>query len=79
MVATYVPRVVEKVSYDISKCLAIGAEDTSHSCYFCFSGRVFSAAGHVVNKKRVGLDPDNVHLLIFLGGNKNFVERGDDT
>jgi hypothetical protein len=25
------PRVVEKASYDISKCLAIGSEDTSHS------------------------------------------------
>jgi len=40
---------------------------------------VFSAAAHVVNKKRVRLDPDNVNLLIFLRGNKTFVEWGDDT
>jgi hypothetical protein len=43
------------------------------------SERVFSAAAHVVNKKRVRLDPDNVNLLIFLRGNKTFVEWGDDT
>ncbi len=48
------------------------------------SERMFSAAAHVVNKKRVNkkrdrLDPDNVNLLMFLRGNKTFVEWGDET
>jgi hypothetical protein len=37
------------------------------------SERVFSAAANIVNKKRVSLKPDNVDLLVFLRGNKEFV------
>ena len=37
------------------------------------SERVFSAAGNIVNKKRVRLKPETVDLLIFLRGNKEFV------
>jgi hypothetical protein len=43
------------------------------------SERVFTAAAHVTNKKRVRLDPDNVNLLIFLRDNKSFVEWRDDS
>jgi hypothetical protein len=42
------------------------------------SERVVSAADHVVNKKRVRLELDNVNLLKLLRGNKNFVEWEDD-
>ena len=42
------------------------------------SERVFSAAANVVNKKRVRLDPDTVNLLIYLRGNKEFVDWGDN-
>ena len=38
------------------------------------SERVFSVAANVVNKKRVRLDPDTVNLLIYLRGNKQFVD-----
>ncbi len=38
------------------------------------SERVFSAAANVVDKKRVRLDPDTVNLLIYLRGNKRFVD-----
>lgn len=38
------------------------------------SERVFSAAANIVNKKRVRLKPETVDLLIFLRGNKEFVE-----
>lgn len=41
------------------------------------SERVFSSAANVVNKKRVRLDPDTVDLLIYLRGNKEFVDWGD--
>lgn len=37
------------------------------------SERVFSAAGNIVNKKRVRLKPETLDLLIFLRGNKEFV------
>jgi hypothetical protein len=36
--------------------------------------RVFSAASNIVNKKRVNLKPESVDLLIFLRGNKQFVD-----
>lgn len=38
------------------------------------SERVFSMAANIVNKKRVRLKPENVDLLIFLRGNKNYVD-----
>ena len=38
------------------------------------SERVFSSAANIVNKKRVSLKPDNVDLLVFLRGNKDFVK-----
>jgi hypothetical protein len=38
------------------------------------SERVFSSAANIVNKKRVRLKPDTVDLLIFLRGNKDFVD-----
>ncbi len=40
------------------------------------SKRVFSAAANIVNKKRVKLKPETVDLLVFLRGNKDFVEWG---
>ena len=36
--------------------------------------RVFSSAANIVNKKRVSLKPENVDLLVFLRGNKEFVK-----
>ncbi len=72
------PRVVEKhhMAYSniwqlAQKILAIPATSAPFE-------RVFSAAAHVVNKKRVRLDLDNVNLLTFLRGSKNFMEWGDD-
>jgi len=38
------------------------------------SERVFSVASHVVNKKRVRLEPETVDLLIYLRGNRDFVD-----
>ena len=38
------------------------------------SERVFSSAANIVNKKRVSLKPENVDLLVFLRGNKEFVK-----
>ena len=38
------------------------------------SERVFSAATNIVNKKRVRLKPETLDLLIFLRGNKDFVQ-----
>jgi hypothetical protein len=38
--------------------------------------RVFSAAANIINKKRVHLKSETVNLLIFLRGNKDFVEWG---
>jgi len=38
------------------------------------SERVFSSAANIVDKKRVRLDPDTVDLLIYLRGNKRFVD-----
>jgi hypothetical protein len=40
------------------------------------SERVFSAAANIVDKKRVRLKPENVDLLVFLRGNKDFVDWG---
>jgi hypothetical protein len=37
------------------------------------SERVFSSAANIVDKKRVRLKPENVDLLVFLRGNKDFV------
>jgi hypothetical protein len=36
--------------------------------------RVFSAAANIANKKRVHLKPKTVDVLIFLRGNKGFLE-----
>ena len=47
--------------------LAIPATSAPSEC-------VFSAAGNIVNKKRVRLKPETLDLLIFLRGNKEFVE-----
>jgi hypothetical protein len=38
------------------------------------SERVFSSAANIVDKKRVRLKPENVDLLVFLRGNKDFVD-----
>ena len=38
------------------------------------SERVFSAAANIINKKRVRLKPETLDLLIFLRGNKDFVQ-----
>jgi hypothetical protein len=37
------------------------------------SERVFSLAANIVDKKRVNLKPENIDLLVFLRGNKEFV------
>ncbi len=38
------------------------------------SERVFSAAANIVDKKRVRLKPEKVDILVFLRGNKDFVD-----
>jgi hypothetical protein len=38
------------------------------------SERVFSSAANIVDKKRVRLKPENIDLLVFLRGNKDFVD-----
>jgi hypothetical protein len=38
------------------------------------SERVFSSSANIVDKKRVRLKPENVDLLVFLRGNKDFVD-----
>jgi hypothetical protein len=49
------------------KILAIPATSTP-------SERVFSLAANIVDKKRVSLKPENIDLLVFLRGNKEFVD-----
>ncbi len=38
------------------------------------SERIFSAAANIINKKSVCLKPETLDLLIFLRGNKDFVQ-----
>ncbi len=38
------------------------------------SERVFSSSANIVDKKRVRLKPENIDLLVFLRGNKDFVD-----
>jgi hypothetical protein len=38
------------------------------------SERAFSSAANIVDKKRVRLKPENIELLVFLRGNKDFVD-----
>jgi len=48
-------------------------------CYpsnFCSLRKSFSAAANIVDKKQVRLKPENVDLLVFLRGNKDFVDWG---
>ena len=39
----------------------------------CFRERVLSSAANIVNKKRVGVNPQNVDLLVFMRGKKELV------
>jgi hypothetical protein len=38
------------------------------------SERVVSSAANIVDKNRVRLKPENIDLLVFLRGNKDFVD-----
>jgi hypothetical protein len=54
--------------YNLASCiLAIPATSAP-------SERVFSAASNIFNKKRANLKPETTDLLIFLRGNKDFVD-----
>ena len=50
--------------------------DSSYPSNFCSLRKSFSAAANIVDKKQVRLKPENVDLLVFLRGNKDFVDWG---
>lgn len=64
---------MEGSPFKLSPLFKSGRADFGHSSHFCTISKSNFAA-NIVDNRRVRLKPENVNLVIFLRGNKDFLD-----